>query len=119
MKRFLIALALSAIAGPGLAQRVPNPVDKLPPEQQFLVYLKDQIKEDSSLQQARLTDYQMVVSGKSYCGALRNGKSYSWVRGYIGRSFDVAHQQLHNAILEQAMWSLCSDQMEKTRQARD
>ena len=92
---------------------------QMPPKQEYLYFLRRELASDPATVWLKVTDQSLLKAGNGWCSRIQQKISLNSIYQLIQSDPDLGASpstiKLHRAIVDGAMWSLCSDQMFKLR----
>jgi hypothetical protein len=122
MKKVLLGLAkiatfitIYSITQPAIARMQVQ----LPPEEDYIFFLRRNLASDPATAQFKITDQALLKTGKLWCKMIKQNLSlndlYQFVESDPKLGQSAATIKLHRAIIDGALWSLCSEMQTKIR----
>ena len=92
---------------------------QMPPRTEYIYYLRQALAKDPATAKLKVTNQSLLKTGEGWCYMIRQKVSLNSVYQLIQSDPDISKSpsfiKLHRAIVDQALWSLCSDQHFKMR----
>ena len=92
---------------------------QLPPEEDYIYFLRRELASDPATASFKITDKSLLTAGKLWCKMIKQNLSLNDLYQFIETDPDLGRSpstiKAHRAILDSALWSLCSEMQAKIR----